>query len=126
VATLEVKICRTPQNVVWSIHQPASAEDAAMFASWPGAGERAIAHSMLVEALRREAYMCVLTKLSTDADMIKRYANGDLTIRSGVEKELSKAAVATLNATLPNMIPDVIREILDMVSKSNETTTQNV
>ena len=124
-ASLEVKLCRDDRGNVWSLHQPLSAEDERLFADWPGHGARAIAHGLLVEALRREAYMCILTKLTKDPALVATYAKGDPSIRKAVEEALALAIRDNLEATLPRMIPDVAKEILNMVSAPDSKPRQD-
>lgn len=124
-ASLEIKICRDDKGNVWSLHQPLSPEDERIFTTWPGHGARAIAHGLLVEAMRREAYMCVLTKLTKDPALVETYAKGDPSIRKAVEEGMALAIRDNLEATLPRMIPDVAKEILNMVSDPGSKPASN-
>lgn len=118
VASLEVKVCTDRNGQVWSVHMPMSKEDDAIFMGWPGCGVRAIAHAMLVEATRREAYLCALARLSSDINVINAYRHGDSVIKSEIERDIGTAVVQTFEATLPKLIPSVVKEILDMMSNN--------
>ena len=123
-ASVEVRLCRDPQGNIWSFHQSATGADDQILLSWPGHGVRAIAHGLLLEALRREAYLCVLTKLTKDPALVTQYAKGDPSIRQAVEEGLALAMRDQLEATLPKLIPDVAKEILNMVSNPDSPDTQ--
>jgi hypothetical protein len=119
VASIEVKVCLDPKGNLWSFNQPMSSKDDGIFSSWKGGGVRAITHAMLTEAVRREAYMCVLAQLTKDGNFVQTYANGDPSIRSAMEVDLARVVRETLEITLPKMIPDAAREVLDMVAKQD-------
>lgn len=125
VASIEVRVCLDPQGNLWSVNQPATPKDDATFKSWKGHGVRAITHAMLTEAVRREAYMCVLAQLTKDPTFVQTYANGDPSIRSALEDDLVRVVQETLAATLPKMIPDSVREVLDMVAKQDAKGPSN-
>lgn len=125
VASIEVRVCLDPQGNLWSVNQPATPKDDATFKSWKGHGVRAITHAMLTEAVRRESYMCVLAQLTKDPTFVQSYANGDPSIRSALEDDLVRVVQETLAATLPKMIPDSVREVLDMVAKQDAKGPSN-
>lgn len=125
VASIEVRVCLDPQGNLWSVNQPATPKDDAVFKSWKGHGVRAITHAMLTEALRREAYMCVLAQLTKDPTFVQTYANGDSFIRNGLEADMAKAVREVLEVTLPKMIPAAVQEVLDMVAKQDDKRSPN-
>lgn len=119
VASIEVRVALDPQGNLWSFNQPATPKDDTTFKSWKGHGVRAITHAMLTEAVRREAYMCVLAQLTKDPTFVQTYANGDLSIRSTLEDSLAQGVREILEITLPKMIPNATREVLEMVAKQD-------
>lgn len=125
VASIEVRVCLDPQGNLWSFNQPATPKDDATFMTWKGHGVRAITHAMLTEALRREAYMCVLAQLTKDPAFVQSYANGDPPIRSAMEADMNKAVREVLEITLPKMIPDAVLEVMYMVAKQDEKGPPN-
>ena len=115
VGQLAVKICKDSLGNTWSVHHPATPEDEAVFATWPGFGVRAIAHALLVEALRRESYMCFLTAMTKNPNLAVQYVAGDEVVKSVIEQALASACNESLMATIPQMAPDAVREILAMM-----------
>jgi hypothetical protein len=115
LSILEVRIFRDPDGQVWSIHRPLTDKDEEVLAGWPGHGARAIAHALLVEALRREVYLCLLTQLTKDISMFRKYEEGDDSVRRVIEKDLEAGVQGTLAVTIPRMVPDIVREVIAMV-----------
>lgn len=115
VGHLSVKICKDSTGNTWSVHHPATPQDEEVFAKWPGFGVRAIAHALLVEALRREAYMCFLTSLTKNPELAAQYVAGDAILKAAIEQALTTACTESLIATIPQMAPDAVREILAMM-----------
>lgn len=116
VARLEVRICLDNNGQVWSFNHPLLPEDERQFTSWPGCGVRAITHALLVEALRREAYLCFLTGMTRDADLLNKYVNGDESAKAEIERQLTAAVTEVVLTTTPRIAPDAVREILSMAS----------
>lgn len=126
VASIEVRVALDPQGKLWSINQPTTPKDDTTFKSWKGHGVRAITHAMLTEALRREAYVCILAQLTKDTAFVRTYVNGNPSIRSAMEADMNKAVRETLEITLPKMIPDAVQEVMDMVAKQDGKGPANV
>lgn len=122
---LTVRICLDPKGLVWSVHQSSTDKDQELLDTWPGGGARAIAHALLVEALRREAYLCILTGLTRDQEMLTKYMDGTAEGKAAVEQELATACNTTIQTTVPRMSPAVVREILAMVTQSTGTVADN-
>lgn len=116
VVTLEVKVCIDKNGQLWSTHEPQGIIDHSILETWPGNGVRAIAHALLVEAVRREAYMCVLAMITKDPDVVAQYAIGDSSIKTKIGNSLTDAMVKTLSTVVREIAPNVAKEILAMVS----------
>ena len=116
VAIIEVRMCVAPDGQgLWSAHQLQDAADERIVTAWPSHGVRQIAHALLVEALRREAYLCALAWLSTNPNGAKDYMDGDASVQGAIEQSLVAGCQASLNETIPRLVPSVIKEILGIV-----------
>lgn len=76
-----VEIQMNDEGDVKSAHRPMSPEDKAEMDSWPSGGLVHVAHAMLIETLRREAYLMAISQLSTGSapDGLTSKGVGDLT-----------------------------------------------
>lgn len=124
-ANIEVRICRDTEGRVWSLHMPQTPEDEQVFAQWPANGTAIIAHAMLTEALRREAYMCILAALTKDPNIIDQYKNSPAEKQAEIAKDLEQGITQSLGTVLPRMIPDIAKEILAMASKQGSNGVQS-
>jgi hypothetical protein len=64
---LEVK--RREDGALFTSHRPATPGDLDRMATWPSEGLHQIAHALFVEALRREAYTLVISKMAQGEDV---------------------------------------------------------
>ena len=124
LAKLEVRIVKDPQGQMWSVHSPLTPADQAVFESWPGHGVRDIAHALLVEALRREAYLCVLMEMTTFPGLLHKYDDPTCRNAEFTERTINEAVQKVLDAVAPKIIPNVVKEILDMVAKQDGKDTK--
>jgi hypothetical protein len=86
--SLTVNIHIGTNGEVLSNHNFATPEDARISQQWPGAGIRQIAHELLVEAVRREAFTSLITKMSADPEYIQKYSDATPDVRKAIEDEM--------------------------------------
>ena len=111
---LSIHVCKDDQGQIWSFQQPATPEDARLLETWQGHGTRALAHVLLVEALRREAHLCLLTALSKDTELVQKYLKGNEAEKEAIEHDLAVACMDVVQVASPKIVPDAVREIMNM------------
>jgi len=115
---LKVTICEDADGGVWSDHR-IPAEQTDLVQTLSGGGARQIAHALLLEAVRREAFCGVLVELSKDGGYLERYLKADEEGKRGVERILANAGLAYLVEMLPRLMPGVSRSVLSMLSEQS-------
>ena len=116
---LEVVICEDAEGGVWSEHR-LSAEDAALAQTLSGGGARQIAHALLLEAVRREAFCGVLVELSKQDGYLERYQEAGEEEKRGIERVLANAGLAYLVEMLPRLLPGIARSVLSMMAEQHQ------
>ena len=112
---LEVRVCQGPQGHVWSAHDFHSDQDRQRARQWSGGGARQIAHGLLVEALRREAYASLLVGLSADRDLLSRHQAASPEEQALLEQKLSQGVREILNNLCDKVGPAIAREVFLMM-----------
>ena len=116
VYRLVVSICEDEHGRVWSEHDFASEEDAAICQATRNAGVEQTAHALLTEALRREAFV--------DALIILTRSHGILP--PGTQEEIVAAVTKVVTGKLPKALPSLVRGILDMISRGAQQMSDGV
>jgi hypothetical protein len=115
---LTVNICKDGDGNVWSDHNFATPKDAEIAETLRADGPPMLAHSLLIEAVRREAFMCVLVEMSKDPD--PKYLAQWMAVDDGnkhmLEAELQRAVKTTITRTLEKMVPGAVSEVLAMMA----------
>ena len=87
---LEVHMFLTETGDVRSFHKFRSSEDEQTASKWPTHGQGQIAHALLTEAVRREAYLSTLVKLTGQPDFLKAYMEAPEEKKREIEEVLGK------------------------------------
>jgi hypothetical protein len=107
-----INICQDSDGNVWSDHDFATDEDVALCKGLPQGGAPQVAHALLTEAVRREAFMCALIELTKDPSYLLRFKAGE----SPVVDELAAATEQVIARTLGKMTPGAAAEVLAMMA----------
>lgn len=113
---IAITVCQDAQGRLWSEHAFDTAADEQVARGLPQGGVQQVAHALLTEAVRREAFTCALVEQSKDAGFLDRWVRADEDGRAILEQELRSAAEAVLVRTIPKMLPGAIREVLTMLT----------
>ena len=109
---LTVNICEDDLHRVWSDHEFASLEDEKAAFSSPQMGVQQIAHALMTEAVRREAYLDLLLKMTQDPKFLSKWQGADEAGREQVVTELSAITSEVIRGKLIRMVPGLVREML--------------
>ena len=115
---LEVHITQDEFGRVSSIHEFRSPEDEKRSRQWKNGGVRQIAHALLTETARREAYVCALVRLTQEPEFLDAYVQGTEADRTKAEQQLAQALQVVVHRTLGKMGPDIAKEVLEMMVQS--------
>jgi hypothetical protein len=99
-----------------SFHHPTSEKDDEVFKGWAGGGARHIAHALLTEAVRREAYVCALIALRIDPQLLALYWSLDESNRVSLERTLADRVGKSLVGIIPKLTEGSVKEVLAMMA----------
>ena len=116
-ALLTLYACTDRQGQVWSAHDFRSPEDARVASKWAGGGVRHIAHALLMEAVRREAFVCALIEITQKSDFLNSFENADAQGKQEVLTALASQVERNLNAVIPKLSVGSAQEVLEMLKK---------
>jgi hypothetical protein len=110
IAIVEVYVCQTREGLVFSVHQPQERGDQGVLMTWPSGGQRQVAQALLTEALRREAVVGLLVRLSQDPQYLER-----LDAMTGAQYDaelelLAKAMLETAQRSGHSIAKDIVKE----------------
>jgi len=111
----EVRVCLGPDGRLWSSHQPATPADGALQLTFPGGGHRHVANGLLTEAIRREAFVCLLLSMTRQADFLTAYVAADGVERNRILGALVNEVSQSLVTSLGPMVLPAVKEALAMV-----------
>jgi hypothetical protein len=110
VAVIEVMVCQSKPGAVFSAHTVQSPEDQALLMTWPGGGQRQVAHALLVEALRREAVVGLLIRMTKDPQYLEGLTQLTAEQLDAEMNLLARAMLETAGKTSHTLAKDIIRE----------------
>ncbi len=113
--TLTVNICLGPNEEVLSNHNFASSEDSEIAKQWSGGGLRQVAHALLTEAVRREAFTSLIVKMSADPEYLQNYLKATPEERKALETEMSVLVQEVLTRNLQKMTLPSTQEAFQMI-----------
>lgn len=114
--SLTVDVCQDEFDRVWSSHCYETPEDEAVALQLKSGGAPQVAYALLTEAMRREAFVLTLVRMSKDPDFIQTYKTASDEVKRGMEADLGIAARQIMANTMSKMVAGVGREILSMVA----------
>lgn len=119
---LLVNVCVDEHGNVWSDHDFLGEGDEMVARGLHQGGAPQVAHGLLTEAIRREAFMCALLSLTQDPSFIHRYKMSE-----GAEKEVLQTSVRdqtrqVISSVLSKMTPGLVAEVLEMMADQAPTS----
>jgi hypothetical protein len=114
---VEVRICQNPNGMIYSSHNLQDAGDERVSKGMLGHGTQAIAYGLLIEALRREAYLSTLAQLTGDKDFLTKYKDGDEKTREALERKVAETLRHVVNSIIEKNGTDMSKEVLHMALK---------
>lgn len=115
---LVVNICQDTDGNVWSNHDYATGVDGALAQGLSQGGAPQVAHALLTEAIRREAFMCALIERTKDSEFLDRWRSGDEDVRAEIEAQIGNYTRHVISKTLEKMVPGATAGILSMMAKT--------
>jgi len=112
---LVLNICQDGDGNVWSDHDFPTPEDEALAVGLPQGGAPQLAHALLTEAVRREAFMCALIELTKSPDFLSQWARGSKAERAMIEGQIGNYASHVITSTLGKMTMGLVAEVLAMM-----------
>ena len=116
---LTVNICQDEHGNVWSDHDFETPEDEKLAGELPQGGAPQVAHALLTEAVRREAFLCALIELTKTPGLLTLWREAGDAERARIEQELEHAAKHVITSTLTKMVPGAVAEILSMMADNS-------
>jgi len=113
---LVVNVCQDEHGNVWSDHDFHTPADASVAGDLPQGGAPQVAHALLTEAVRREAFMCALVELTKDGEYLARWVAADDEGKARMETDIGFAAKHVITQTLEKMVPGAVSEVLAMMA----------
>lgn len=113
---LRVNLCQDQHGNVWSDHDFETPADAVVAGSLPQGGVTQIAHALLTEAVRREAFLCALVELTKDPEYLRNYKGGTPEKRAAAEATLQEAVTFVITKALEKMAKPAVADVLAMMS----------
>lgn len=117
---LEVDICVTRDQEVYSIHRPQGQVDMDTMKSLYSYGEQQTIFGLLTETLRRETFFEILLRMSDDPNFMESYIKQDEEGKSVIENEVSEDVIELIYRTVEKMAPDVARDVLTMMDQKQK------
>ncbi len=115
---IEVHIRQDKFGRVFSMHKFRSLEDDKRSQGWRNSGVQQIAHALLTETTRREAFATALVRMTQEPDFLTDYAKASDDEKTQIERQLSGAIQIVIHRTLGKMGPDIAKEVLEMMVQS--------
>lgn len=114
---VEVRICRNRKDgTVWSLHDLQDSTDQNLVQKWPGWGIQPISSAMLLEAVRRSAYVMVLSYVShTNPKFLLEYKESSGGKRGEMEALISTLLEDVLGRSVKRIGLSSVQEILAMM-----------
>jgi len=104
-----------PQGQVTSFHDFEDPKDWVAALSLPGGGVRHIAHALLTEAVRREAFTILLLGLTKNPEYIREWDEAEAETKSALEKEMAHYVTASMGPIVAKLAPGAVTHVLQMV-----------
>lgn len=115
---VRVAICQDNDHNVWSYSDLEDEQDQQTVATMEGRGVEQVAFGLLCEAIRREAYLQVLVRLTNDEKYMVKYGTSDEATVKEMQRELAESLKSGLKKSVDMMAHDAAVEILAMLAES--------
>lgn len=117
---VRVGVCQDNDHSVWSYSDLEDETDRQTCDSLPSRGVEQIAFGLLCEAIRREAYMQILMRLTADNQFVDKFAAMSPEDKKSALDALSGSTAASLKASVDRMASDACAEVLAMLSNAGQ------
>lgn len=111
-----LNICQDKFGNVWSDHTFLSPEDERLAGGMPSSGHNQVAHALMSEALRREAFLQALAEMSVKSDFIQQWKNGNKATRAVIQSKLEASLVELVRRTAEKNAAGVVEGVLAMLA----------
>lgn len=118
---LLVNVCVDAGGNVWSDHNFFSVEDEVVARGLRQGGAPQVAHGLLTEAIRREAFMCALLSLTQDPSFFQRYKEADPAGKEALQTSVRDQTRQVISSVLGKMTPGLVAEVLEMMADQAPT-----
>lgn len=111
-------ICQDNDNSVWSYSDLEDETDRQTCDSLPSHGVEQIAFGLLCEAVRREAYLQILLRLTADNNFVDKFMSMSPEERKATLDSLAASTAASLKGSVDRMASDACAEVLAMLGSA--------
>jgi len=115
--SLSLNLCLDKDGNLWSDHTFSSPFDEATAASLPQGAIPQVAHGLLTEAVRREAFQVVLIQMTKDPLFLSRWAAAGEKGRAQMSVEIERATTHVIRQALTKMVPGAVAGVLTMLAE---------
>lgn len=112
VVIVEVEVCKDEHGRVFSAHKLQAEEDESLSMEWPTGGQQQVAHALLVEALRREAVVGLLLRLSKDPEYLTKLSGMSEEERGQEVTGMAGAMLRVVGQSAHSMAESIVKEAL--------------
>lgn len=117
---IRVGVCQDTDHNVWSYSDLEDQTDHLTCDTLPSRGVEQIAFGLLCEAIRREAYLQILVRLTADNELVDKYGAMSPEERKGLLDTLSASTAASLKGSVDRMATDACAEVLAMLTNAGQ------
>lgn len=119
---VEVEIAVDQYGVPWSNHKLQDQRDHEITSTMKSGGMEHVAHALINEAVKREALLEVLIRMSNDPEFQGRIQDEASEAQSDLEQEVAGAIVEVFRRAAHELAPEAARAALNVVrsTPSNE------
>lgn len=112
---VEVEIAVDSYGTSWSNHKLQSQDDHDLVSAMKSGGMEHVAHALMSEAVKREAILEVLLKVSNDPEFQERVLDGALEAQEALVEQTSAAIIEMFRRVAHELAPEAARAALNMV-----------
>ena len=117
---LKLTVVENQAGWVFSEHEFLKPKDQKLAEGLSMDGNRQIAHSLFMEAVKREIFLCANTLQHHDKDYLKKYAASSTEEKAFAAAKLSLAARGIFTATFDKMGDGMAQTVLEMLAQGQE------
>jgi hypothetical protein len=113
--TIEVEVAVDQHGVMWSSHRLQDEQDVEIVEGLPNRGIERVADALLSEAIKREALLEVILKLSNFPEFKEKLSDPSPEAQQDLVNEVSSAMVAVISKAAAQIAPESAQAALNMV-----------